>query len=174
MTGNNSGSESQASTEFVISREFAVSRDVMFQVWSDCRHLRHWFGPKGFPMLHCKNDLRPGGLMLYCLQAPDGTEFWGRWVYREIAPPDRLVFITSFSDAAGGVTRHPWSEEWPLHTLSTVLFTEHAGKTMVTVRWTAYEATPAETQAFADGADSMQQGWSGTFEQLEAYLAQLK
>jgi uncharacterized protein YndB with AHSA1/START domain len=98
---------------------------------------------------------------------------WGKWVYREIAEPERLVFIVSFSDEKGGITRHPFSAEWPLQTLSTVLFAESGGKTTVTVRWAPFEATEAERKTFAAGHDSMRMGWTGTMEQLAEYLAQL-
>ena len=173
MQHNGSHPAGAAGFEFTIAREFAAPRELVFRLWSECQHLKQWFGPKGFPMLKCANDLRPGGRLHYLLQAPDGTEFWGRWIYREIVSPERLEFIASFSDEDGGVTRHPWSEEWPLQILSTILFTEQAGRTTVSVKWQAFEATAAELAAFADGAASMQQGWNGTIEQFEAYLARV-
>ena len=50
-------------------------------------------------------------------------------------------------------------------------FEEAGGKTTVTVRWEAHEATELERKNFAEGKQSMQQGWTGTFEQLRDYLA---
>jgi uncharacterized protein YndB with AHSA1/START domain len=96
---------------------------------------------------------------------------WGRFVYREIAPPERLVFIVSFSDAQAGVTRHPWSPTWPLQVLSTVTFVEERDGTLLTVRWTPWEAAAEELATFDAGRDSMRQGWTGTLDQLEAHLA---
>lgn len=56
--------------------------------------------------------------------------------------------------------------------LSTVTFTDAgAGKTRVTVRWVPYEATEAERKTFEAGKDSMRQGWTGTFDRLDSYLA---
>jgi len=173
MADASTESAAQGSFEFAIEREFPLPRDTMFQVWTNCSHLKHWFGPKGFPMTHCSNDLRVGGMLHYCLQTPDGSEMWGRWIYREIAPPERLETISSFSDAQGGITRHPWSADWPLETRSVTTFTEHNGSTLVTVRWSVWQATEAEAKTFEDGADSMQQGWTGTFEQLADYIKAL-
>lgn len=173
MADVSTDSAAKSSFEFVIEREFPVQRDTMFALWTDCAHLQHWFGPKGFPMTHCDNDLRVGGKLHYCLKTPEGEEMWGRWIYREIAPPERLEVIASFSDAQGGITRHPWSADWPLQTKSVTSFAEHNGGTLVTVRWSVWEATAAEAKAFNDGADSMQQGWGGTFEQLEDYVKTL-
>jgi uncharacterized protein YndB with AHSA1/START domain len=85
--------------------------------------------------------------------------------------PERLVFVNSFSDDKGNVTRHPMHLTWPLEMLSTITFTEQAGKTTVTVRWLPLNATEEERKTFEAGFDSMQKGWGGTFEQLGEYLA---
>ena len=57
--------------------------------------------------------------------------------------------------------------------LSTVTFQEDKGRTAVTVQWETYEATDIERKTFQDGMASMQQGWTGTFEQLSDYLAKV-
>ena len=157
-------------SEFVISRSFAAPRDLMFRVWTECAHLSHWWGPKGFTVFSCKNDLRPGGMMHYALRSPDGEDMWGRWIYREIAPPERIVFMSSFSDPDAGLTRHPSAQEWPLQLLTTITFDEHDGGTLVTVRWSPYDATEVERATFDAGRDSMRGGWSGTFDQLARHL----
>jgi len=90
---------------------------------------------------------------------------------REIVRPERIVFVNSFSDENGGVTRHPMSPTWPLEVLNTQTFTEHQGKTSVTLRGGPINATESERKTFRDGHQSMQQGFSGTFDQLAAYLA---
>lgn len=104
------------------------------------------------------------------MKAPDGSDMWGKFIYREIDAPKRLVFIVSFSDPKGGVTRHHMSPNWPLQMLSTVTFEEQGKKTKVTVQWTPHEATEAERKTFEEGRDSMKQGWGGTFDQFADYL----
>ena len=81
------------------------------------------------------------------------------------------MFIVSFSDPKGGVTRHPWNANWPLQTMSTVELEEQgAARTKVTVRWTPHEASELERKAFDEGRDSMKQGWGGTLDQLTDFL----
>jgi len=157
---------------FVIARVLDAPRDKVWRAWTEVEHLRQWWGPKGFAVTHCKVDLRPGGLMHYCLRMPDGGEMWGKFVYREIVKPERLVWINSFSDKDGGTTVHPMSPDWPREMLTKVTFEAQGGKTRVTVQWVPVDAsTDIERKTFDEGRDSMKQGWSGTFEQLESYLS---
>lgn len=160
-----------AQEPFVISRVFRAPRERVWQAWTDPRELRQWWGPRGFNLHTCKVDLRPGGVFHYGMTAPDGMEVWGRFVYREITPPRQLVFIVSFSDTHGGITRHPWTPGWPLQWMSTVDFEAQDARTRVTITWLPHDATDAEHKVFSDGRESMKQGWTGTLEKLEEHLA---
>ena len=155
---------------FTIERTFDSLRELVWKAWTEAECMKQWWGPKGFTVRHCKIDLRPGGVLHYCLRSPDGKDMWGKFVYREIIRPERLVFINSFSDEKGGVTHHPMSPNWPLEMLSTVTFTVHGGKTKITVQWAPHSATELERKTFEDGRQSMQQGWTGTLDQLADYL----
>lgn len=160
-------------TAFVITRTFDAPRELVWKAWTDEAHLKNWFGPKGVTIPACKLDLRVGGIFHYCMRMPDGKEMWGKWTFREIVAPQRLVLVNSFSDANGGITRHPLSASWPLETLSTTTFTEQGGKTLLTIEWSPYNASAEERATFDAARPSMTQGWTGTFEQLEGYLAEL-
>jgi uncharacterized protein YndB with AHSA1/START domain len=165
----------KASTDFVISRVFDAPREMVWKAFTDPEHMKHWWGPKGFKVIVSKMDLRPGGTYHYCLKAPDGTPMWGKFVYREIIPPQRIVLIGSFSDEAGGITRHPMAPTWPLEMLSTFTFEDQpGGKTKFTVRWSPHNATDEERTAFEAGRTSMQMGWTGTLDQFADYLARAK
>lgn len=166
---SNSG-DGRGERPFVISRIFDAPRELMFRVWTDPKHLARWWGPKGVAIVSCTNDLRPGGIFHYCMRLPNGQDMWGKWVYREIVAPERLVFINSFSDPEGRTTRAPFSEAWPLETLSTITFAELGGRTTLTVEWIPINATDVERRTFAEGHDSMRGGWTGTFDQLADYL----
>jgi uncharacterized protein YndB with AHSA1/START domain len=160
---------------FVISRVFDAPRDLLWRCFTDPEHMRQWWGPKGFKVLASKMDLRVGGTYHYGMSAPDGSPMWGKFVYREIVPPERLDFISSFSDEKGGTTRHPGHMSWPLEMHSTFTFEELPdGKTKFTISWEPHNATEEERQTFEAGRDSMRMGWSGTLEKLEAYLAKAK
>jgi uncharacterized protein YndB with AHSA1/START domain len=94
---------------------------------------------------------------------------------REVVPQERLVFMNSFSDEKGGVTRHPMAPTWPLELLSTFTFEDAgAGKTKFTIRWRTHNATAEEQKTFDAGQESMRMGWGGTMDQLTAYLAEIQ
>lgn len=159
---------------FVIAREFAAPRDLVWRVWTEREHFMQWFGPKGFkPMNLARMDLRPGGMLHYSMETPDGKVMWGRAVYREVVPSAKLVWINSFSDAAGGITPHPFTKDpWPLQMLTTATFAEQGGKTLVTITWVPFDSTEDERRTFDAGRGSMTMGWTGTFDRLTEHLAQ--
>jgi uncharacterized protein YndB with AHSA1/START domain len=161
-----------ASRDFVIARVFDAPRDLVWKCFTEPERLKQWWGPKGFTVVAAHLDLRVGGIYHYGMKTPDGATMWGKFVYREIAPPQRLVFVNSFSDENGGITRHPGSATWPLQLLSTFTFEAlPGGKTKFTVTWRTLDATAEEQNTFDTMHDSMQQGWSGTMDQLDAYMA---
>jgi len=157
--------------EFVTSRTFDAPRELVWKAWTERDRLMQWFGPKGFTMTTANLDLRPGGSFLYAMRGSDGMEMWGKFEYREIVPPRRMVFVNYFSDASGGITRHPLSPTWPLKMLSTTTLAENEGKTTVTIRWRPIDPTPEELRTFNATQDGMRMGWAGTFDRLGEYLA---
>ena len=156
---------------FTIERTFDAPRERVWKAWTDEHLLSLWFGPKGCPIGFGKMDLRVDGSYLYRMDMPNGDQWWGKWIFKEIVKPERLVMITGFSDSNGEMTRHPLAPAWPLQMHSITTFTENDGKTTISLEWTAYNATEQERQTFFEGKDSMNKGWGGTFEQLEAFLA---
>jgi len=100
---------------------------------------------------------------------------WGKFVYDEIDAPERLSFVVSFSDENKGVTRHPMSTTWPLEVLSITTFFEIApGKTALIMSSVPVNASKEERETFAAGKSSMEEGFKGTLDQLDAYLKQLQ
>jgi uncharacterized protein YndB with AHSA1/START domain len=164
--------EAPAAREFVVTRVFDAPRTLVFKAWTEPARLARWFGPKGFTMLSCTLDLRPGGVFHYGMQSPDGHAMWGRWVFREVVTPERLAFVASFSDESGGVTRHPFAPDWPAEVLSTLTFAEHDGRTTLTMWGVPVNASDSERKTFEAGSESMQKGWAGTLDQLAGYLAE--
>jgi uncharacterized protein YndB with AHSA1/START domain len=160
------------SADFVISRVFDASRELVWKCFTEPERMKEWWGPKGFKSVASKMDLRPGGRYHYCLQSPTGAAMWGKLDFREIVPPERMVLINSFSDEAGGTTRHPMHQSWPLEMFSIFTFEEQpGGKTKVTIRWSPHNATAEEQKTFDASHDSMRMGWTGSLDQLDAYLA---
>jgi uncharacterized protein YndB with AHSA1/START domain len=160
-----------AGSELVITRTFNAPRILVWQAWTEAERLLHWWGPKGVTMKVANLDLRPGGRLHYCYEMPNGQVMWGAFTYHEIVTPERLVFTSAFSDEQGNLTRNPWAPVWPLEILNSYTFTEEKGQTTIHMRGTPYNATVEEQQVFAASVTMIQQGFKGTLEQLEEYLA---
>ncbi len=167
--------QAATSADFVISRVLNAPRELVWKCFTDPEHMKKWWGPKGVKVVKSEMDLRPGGTYLYGMQPPGGDVMWGRQVYREIVPLEKIVFINSFSDEKGGLSRHPMAPTWPLEMLSIFTFESvEGGKTKFTVRWSPHNATEEERTTFDAGHASMNQGWGGTLDKLEAYLPEVR
>lgn len=160
--------------EFRITRDLDAPRDLVFKVWTEADHLARWWGPAGMDIHVEKLDLQPGGIFHYRLSIPDGGEMWGKFTYREIVPPERIVYTSAFSDAEGNTTRAPFSDSFPLEILNTLIFVDNGATTTVELRGVPVDPTDAEREMFESMFDSMDQGFGGTFRQLDAYLAELQ
>lgn len=158
--------EEPAEEMLVITRTFDAPRSLVFKAWTDPERLMRWWGPNGFTLPVCMLDLRPGGVLHYCMRSPDGKEYWGRGVYREIVEPERIVYTDCFSDEQGNVappTQYGLSAEWLMETEVTVTFAEEEGRTLLTLE-SAIGAVPAEE------LEMCRQGWSESLERLAAEL----
>ncbi len=157
-------------TDFVFPRIFDASRELVFKAWTEPGRLAQWWGPKGCTIGVQKIDLRPGGIFHYFMRRPEG-QIWGKFVYREIVPPERIVFVNSFSNEKGDTVRGPFHPHFPLEILNIVTLSEHAGETTLTLRGRPINATEEERKTYESFRDSMKQGFGGTFDQLAEYLA---
>lgn len=163
--------EDMSKWPFIVSREFVAPRALVWKAWTERERMAQWFGPKGSTMTTANMDFREGGSFHYCVRVNEKMEMWGKFTYREVAPPEKIVWMFSFSDKDGGLVRHPFSKApWPLQMINEATFTESGGKTTVTVKSAPFEATDEEIQTFKAANDSMTQGWTGTFVQLAEYL----
>jgi uncharacterized protein YndB with AHSA1/START domain len=134
--------------QIVVTRIFDAPRAVVFEAWTKAEHVAHWWDPSGVPLAVCEIDLRPNGAFRWVNRAPDGGEghsFTGN--YREIAPPERLVF----AGLAG---------------IATLVFTEDGKKTKLTM--TIECATSKDRDALLQMR--VDAGTAQTLENLAAYL----
>lgn len=171
LAGHVEPASPEASVAFSITRTFRAPLQDVFRAWTQEDQLAQWFGPKGSRITASRLDFRPGGTYHYRMTFPGGAEMWGLWTFTEIVPPLRLVYISAFSDAEGGLGRHPFAPEWPRQFRATVTFAAVPDGTAITLHWFPHEeSTPEERGVFEAGHDSMRGGWTGTFDQLEDYL----
>lgn len=150
-----------AKNEITVTRLIDAPQAAVFRAWTEPARLLRWWGPKGFTTPHCTVDLRVGGLFHYCMRSPEGKDYWGRGIYREVSAPERIAYMDSFADEAGEPVEpaaYGMSAEFPAETQVTVELSREQGQTKVTVR----HALPAS----APEREGCQQGWSEMLENL--------
>lgn len=116
-------------------------------------------------MPFCNIDLRVGGVFHSCMRSPEGKDYWGTGVYREIVPFERIVCTDSFSDEKGNIvpaTYYGMSADFPLEMLLTVNFDERGGKTRLTLR---HFGIPAGRDQ-----DDARTGWNESLDKLAEEL----
>jgi len=161
--------------DFAIFRVLDAPRERVWAALTDPEQMKQWWTPQNFTMIAMNMDFRPGGFLHMGMQSGEGYKMWGKFVYEEIVPAERLVFINSFSNKDGDITRHPIVPTWPKQTKITVtLKPEDDGKTRLNVRWTPHNATEVEQKTFDVSHVGMQATWGGTFDRLAVYLERAK
>lgn len=156
---------------FTAIRTFDAPRDLVWKAWTEPDRLAQWWGPKGCTIGIGDFDLRPGGFFHYAMTYATGASMHGRFLYRDIAQPRRLVWLNSFATPEGGITRAPFKSDWPFEVENAVEFEDAHGKTRVSLTSRPFRATEGEIATFEDFFASMEQGYGGTLDQLAAYLA---
>jgi uncharacterized protein YndB with AHSA1/START domain len=160
------------SPRLTITRAFAAPRARVWDAWTRPEALARWFGPKGSSSTILAFDLRPGGEWRGRMDMPDGGgTMYSKFVFREIAPMSRLVWVHGFADAEGNRIRAPFAAQFPLEMLTVVLFADEGDGTRIDLSFTPLDATAEEEAFFASMMASMNGGWSGSFEQLDDFLA---
>jgi uncharacterized protein YndB with AHSA1/START domain len=101
-------------------------------------------------------DIRPGGAYRVCMRSPEGVDHWKQGIYREIVPPERIVFTFAWEDADG----KPGHE-----LLTTVTFAEHGTKTKLTLHQAVFETV--------ERRDDHRGGWTSCLERFADYMASI-
>ncbi|MCC5907782.1 MAG: SRPBCC domain-containing protein [Balneolaceae bacterium] len=90
--------------EIIFTRTFDAPRELVFETYTTCEHLKNWWGPRTWPLSYCKMDFRPGGSWHYCMKGPNpGDESWGLAKYKEISEPEKIIYNDNFSDKDGNI-----------------------------------------------------------------------
>ena len=146
--------------EVAMTRVFDAPRELLIEAWTKPELLKRWlYGPDDWRLAVCKIDLRVGGAMRWEWHHADGKIMGLSGVYREIAPPDRLVWTEIFDeDWTGG------------ETLVTLTFVERAGKTTVT-QTVLYSSPAARDSAIKTG---MAMGMEMGYVRLEEVLKEMR
>jgi uncharacterized protein YndB with AHSA1/START domain len=138
-------------TTVQVRRTFATSREKVFQAWTEPEKLKKWWAPAGYSTPSAEIDLRVGGKYRVGMQLPGEAAFYVSGAYREVKPPEKLVFT--------------WRWEKPEmdfgESLVTIEFHEWGNSTEVIL---THEQLPNEAR------EQYSQGWSDFFDKLAEAL----
>jgi len=96
MTTTSSGGEPDHTTadrEIVVSRAIGAPRELVFEAFTQVRHLSRWWGPEGFTTTTRSFEFRVGGEWDFVMHGPDGTAYQEWITWREIVPPERIALL---------------------------------------------------------------------------------
>jgi uncharacterized protein YndB with AHSA1/START domain len=147
----------------IITRIFDAPRELVFNMFTDPKHLQEFWGPKGFTSTVREMDPRPGGAFRIDMRGPDGGIYPCTGVYREVVDPERIVYI---GEPDGG---HGCGGGLPPRALVTISFAGHDGKTTLTIN-TRFEAAADRDAAVKRGFKS---GWASSLDRLADLLEKL-
>lgn len=150
---------STADRELSITRLLNAPRELVFEVWTDPKHIAQWWGPNGFTNTIHEMDVRPGGKWLLTMHGPDGTDYPNAVVYHEVIKNEKLVY-----------THGSGIENDPREFNVIVTFEAQGNKTLLTMR--AIFARKEELDLVIEKFGALE-GQKQTMNHLEEYLAKM-
>jgi uncharacterized protein YndB with AHSA1/START domain len=105
--------------EFTMTRVFDAPRELVFAAHIDPQHVPNWWGQRNSTTIVDVLDARPGGAWRFVQRDPEGNEYAFRGEFREVVPPERLVYTFEFEGMPGHIV------------VDTITFEEHVGKTTI-------------------------------------------
>jgi len=145
-----------------IRRTFAAPREKVFAAWTQREQLEKWMckDVASHAVIHHQLEVRPGGCYLMEVRdSANGEVYWGQGVYREVKPPEKLVFTWAWTKEPGGASLHPNDPE----TVVTLEFFARGNSTEVVLTHTLFGSASVRDMTTA--------GWNGCFDVLEKVLA---
>ena len=139
----------------VVSRLIDAPRALVYEMFTDPKHLAVWWGPSGFTTTTSAHALEADGMWRFVMHGPDGTDYQNRIVYEEVVPGVRLAYR---HDDGGGCNRFQ----------SVITFADEDGKTRVTLTADFESAEEAQRVAGEFGA---LEGGSQTLDRLSVYVS---
>jgi uncharacterized protein YndB with AHSA1/START domain len=143
----------ETSAPLRISRVFPCDRETVFRAWTEPEQLRRWSCPPAATIADAQVDLVVGGRFRLVMDGPAGARYTAFGTYREIAPPERLVYTWDWEEP----------EQAMGETVVTVEFRDLGGSTEIVL---THEGFPNE-----DAAAGHSQGWGLCLDQLAELLA---
>jgi uncharacterized protein YndB with AHSA1/START domain len=160
VAARNSINLEQDPQAIITVRELDAPRDLVFEAWTDPKHLAQWWGPNGFTTTTSAFDMRPGGVWRFIMHGPDGRDYENRITFDVIEKPARIVY----HHGGGGDVE-------PVQFRTTVTFEALPGsRTRLTLHAVFPSATERDRVIREYGADK---GAVQTLARLADYVAKL-
>lgn len=140
--------------EILLTREFDATPDLVFDAWTNPEKIGQWWGPNGFITTTHSMDFKPGGIWIYTMHGPDGTDYPNWVLYTEIVASERIVY------------NHGGELGEPAHFRVKVNFENLDGKTRLTHRM-IFPSKKARDNTVESGA---LEGGKQTLNRLADYL----
>jgi len=150
--------EREEDRQIVTTRVIDGPRRLVYEAWTDPRHLARWFGPHGFTLTTHAFEFQVGGVWEFEMHGPDGTVYPNRIEWREIVPGERIAY------GQGSRADDPDAFE------TTVTFTDRDGGTEITLR--SLFKTKAQRDYVVEHFRA-DEGGRQTLERLDRYVAEL-
>ncbi len=140
--------------DLTLTRDLDAPCDLVFEVWSQPKHLVNWWGPNDFTLPHCETDFRVGGRYRFCMLSPDGEEHWVTGVYQRISEYDAITF-TWIREGVDG--------KQLCNTVVNLTIEDINGRTRLTLHHTGFDSLAYRDEHIG--------GWSECLDRLAAYVA---
>ena len=138
-----------------IARLLNAPRELVWEMWTDPEHIKHWWGPSGFSNSISKMDVRVGGEWEFVMHGPDGTDYKNKHIYKEIIKPEKIVL------------EHVTAPKF----LLTATFEDHGEQTLLTLHGLFESEEQLKNVIKVFKAD---EGMVQKVDRLETYLINLK
>lgn len=142
----------ETGTTLKLTRTIRADRERVFEAWTDPALLERWSCPEGVDLARVEVDLREGGRYTLHMKGPEGESYTAFGVYREVTPPERLVYTWEWREPEHAVGE----------TLVTVELREKDGATEVVL---THDLFPT-----AEARDGHQEGWASCLDRLVRLL----
>jgi uncharacterized protein YndB with AHSA1/START domain len=144
--------------DLVLDRAIDVPVDLVWKVWTEPEHLKHWFTPAPWSTVSAEVDLRPGGKFAFVMRSPEGEEFPNEGCFLEVVPGRRLVWTDTLRAGYRPAAN-------PFFTAHLLLEPTSTGTRYVAIAMHGDEATRLrhEEMGFHDG-------WGKALEQMVEYI----
>jgi len=144
-------------TEIQIAREFDAPRELVFKAMTDPALLSRWWGPRKYRTVVDELDARPGGKWRMRNIGADGDEHAFRGEFREVVPPERVVWTFEYVPLPGHIS------------VETMTLAERDGRTLLTVR--NQFSSKEDLEGMINSG--MESGARESYERLDEVLAEL-